>query len=67
MVSVFMVCILYMGVALRYVGVALCGCVLQVELVSDGPPRRLRVEYQHTETGEVSSEEFNTVGHMIVT
>ena len=38
----------------------------QIELVEEGPPRRLRVEFKSTETGEVKSEEFNTVGHMIV-
>ncbi len=38
----------------------------QVELVEEGPPRRLRVEFKSTETGEVKSEEFNTVSHMIV-
>ena len=33
----------------------------KVELIEEGPPRRLRVEYKSTETGEISSEEFNTV------
>lgn len=35
----------------------------KVELVSgaDESPRRLRVEYKNTQTGELSSEEFNTV------
>ena len=32
-----------------------------MELVEEGPPRRLKVEYKSTETGEVGSEEFNTV------
>lgn len=33
----------------------------KVELVEEGPPRRLKVEYKNTETGETGSEEFNTV------
>ena len=34
---------------------------VQVELVEEGPPRRLRVEYKNSTTNEISSEEFNTV------
>ena len=33
-----------------------------MELVEEGPPRRLKVEYKSTETGQVASDEFNTVG-----
>ncbi|XP_065910410.1 thioredoxin reductase 1, cytoplasmic-like [Dysidea avara] len=33
----------------------------KVELVEEGPPRKLRVEYKNTSTNEVGSEEFNTV------
>lgn len=33
----------------------------KIELLEEGPPRRLRVDYQHTESGETGSEEFNTV------
>lgn len=33
----------------------------KVELVEDGPPRRLRVEFKLMETGETLSKEFNTV------
>lgn len=33
----------------------------KVELIEDGTPRRLKVEYKSTETGEVLSDEFNTV------
>ena len=33
----------------------------QVELVEEGPPRKLRVEYKDTANNEVASEEFNTV------
>lgn len=33
----------------------------QVELVEEGPPRKLRVEYKNLATNEVDSEEFNTV------
>lgn len=33
----------------------------KVELVEEGPPRRLKVEYKSTETGEIASDEFNTV------
>ena len=35
--------------------------LVQVELVEEGPPRKLRVEYKNLTTNEVSSEEFNTV------
>ena len=38
----------------------------KVELIEEGPPRRLRVEYKSTETGEISSEEFNTVSREYV-
>ena len=34
---------------------------VQVELVEEGPPRKLRVEYKNLTTNEISSEEFNTV------
>ena len=34
---------------------------MKVELVEEGPPRKLRVEYKNTSTNEVGSEEFNTV------
>lgn len=34
---------------------------VQVELVEEGPPRKLRVEYKSLATNEVNSEEFNTV------
>ena len=34
---------------------------LQVELVEEGPPRKLKVEYKSLATNEISSEEFNTV------
>ena len=50
-----------MGVACKF------RATVQVELVSEGPPRVLRVHYKSTETGEVKTEEFNTVGHMTVT
>ena len=33
----------------------------KVELIEEGPPRKLKVEYKNTETGEVLTEEFNTV------
>lgn len=33
-----------------------------MELIEEGPPRKLKVEYKSTETGEVASDEFNTVG-----
>ena len=36
-------------------------CLVKVELVEEGPPRKLRVEYKNTSTNEVGSEEFNTV------
>ena len=32
-----------------------------MELVEEGPPRKLRVEYKNLATNEVGSEEFNTV------
>jgi len=35
--------------------------LVKVELVEDGPPRKLRVEFKNTSTNEVGSEEFNTV------
>ena len=35
--------------------------LVQVELVEEGPPRKLKVEYKNLATNEVSSEEFNTV------
>ena len=37
-----------------------------MELVEEGPPRRLKVEYKSTETGQVASDEFNTVGNIII-
>lgn len=33
----------------------------KVELVEEGPPRKLRVEYKNLTTNEIGSEEFNTV------
>ena len=39
-------------------------CVLlvpQIELVEDGTPRRLKVDFEFVETKETSSQEFNTV------
>ena len=33
----------------------------KVELLEEGPPRRLKVEFKNTETGETGSEEYNTV------
>ena len=33
----------------------------QVELIEEGPPRKLKVDYKSTETGDVASDEFNTV------
>ena len=36
-------------------------CLPQIELVEEGPPRRLRVTYRSSDGGEESSEEFNTV------
>lgn len=33
----------------------------KVELIEDGTPRRLRVEFKNTETGAVESQEYNTV------
>jgi hypothetical protein len=44
----------------------MCDCCVQVELVEEGPPRRLKVEYKSTETGQVASDEYNTVGSAIV-
>ena len=38
----------------------LIGC-FQVELIEEGPPRKLKVEFRSTETGETATEEFNTV------
>ena len=38
-----------------------CGWYLKVELIEEGPPRRLKVEFKGTETGEIGTEEFNTV------
>ena len=32
-----------------------------MELIEEGPPRRLRVTYRSTEGGEEASEECNTV------
>ena len=34
---------------------------VQVELVEEGPPRKLRVEFKNLATNEIGSEEFNTV------
>lgn len=38
----------------------------KVELIDEGPPRKLKVEYKNTETGEVLTEEFNTVRKTIL-
>ena len=39
----------------------LCVLLPQIELVEEGPPRRLKVEFEYVETKEISSQEFNTV------
>ena len=38
-----------------------------IEKGGDGKPQRLRVEYKNNETGQVSSEEFNTVSMCLST
>ena len=37
----------------------------KVELIEKGPPCRLKVEYKNTQTGEIGTEEFNTVSYCI--
>lgn len=57
------------SVLLIIMGVAFTCCVgvvFQIELLSEGPPRVLRVHYKNTETGEANTEDFNTVSHMTV-
>lgn len=41
------------------------GTTIQVELIEEGPPRRLKVTYENTETNETLSEEFNTVSIIV--
>ena len=33
----------------------------KVELIEEGPPKKLRVEFKNVKTGEISTDEFNTV------
>lgn len=54
-VTVITVYMLYMYVCV------LCVLLPQIELVEEGPPRRLKVEFEYVETKEISSQEFNTV------
>ena len=36
---------------------------VRVELVDEATPRRLKVEFKNVDTGEVGTEEYNTVSY----
>ncbi len=57
----FSVCVCYAGLVVIIISCHGCPQIELIEKGGDGKPQRLRVEYKSNETGEVSSEEFNTV------